>query len=272
MLAGWIDAPYDEVTYKVAGINHQAWFLEFRHNGEDAYPRLRERIRDPQIVGQEPVRLELMRQFGAFVTESSGHASEYAPYFRKSPEMIAALRQQFADPHDSWFDWGNTGGYLKECRERLPTYLDEVRAQVAGTKPLPSKRSDEYGAGIINAMETNVPFKFNGNVPNTGLITNLPAGACVEVPCLVDAMGVQPTVVGDLPLQLAALNRTMINVQELATYGGVHGDREAVVHAVMLDPLTAAVCTLDQIRAMTDEMFAAEETWLPQFSRQPVAV
>ncbi len=272
MLAGWIGAPYDEVTYKVAGINHQAWFLEFRHNGEDAYPRLRERIQDAQIVGQEPVRVELMRQFGYFVTESSGHASEYAPYFRKSPEMIAALRQQFTDPDDDWFDWGNTGGYLKECRERLPTYLDEVRAQVAGTKPLPITRSDEYGAGIVNAMETNEPFKCNGNVPNAGLIANVPQGACVEVPCLVDAMGVQPTVVGELPVQLAALNRTMINVQELATYGGVHGDREAVVHAVMLDPLTAAVCTLDQIRRMADELFAAEEPWLPQFSRQPAPV
>jgi alpha-galactosidase len=272
MLAGWIGAPYHEVSYQVAGINHQAWFLQFRHRGEDAYPRLRERIQDPAVIGQEPVRVELMRQFGYFVTESSGHASEYAPYFRKSPEMIGALRQQFTSSRDDWFDWGNTGGYLKECRERLPTYLDEVKAQVTGTKPLPTKRSDEYGAGIVNAMETNEPFKCNGNVPNSSLITNLPQGACVEVPCLVDAMGVQPTVVGELPPQLAALNRTMINVQELATYGGVRGDREAVVHAVMLDPLTAAVCTLDQIRRMTDELFAAEEAWLPQFSRQPAPV
>ncbi len=266
LLAQWIDAPYDEVTYRVAGINHQAWFLEFRHNGEDAYPRLRERVRDPEIVGQEPVRVELMRQFGYFVTESSGHASEYAPYFRKSAAMIDDLSARFTSPHDSWFDWGRTGGYLKECRERLPTYLDEVRAQVRGEKPLPTQRSDEYGAGIINSLETNEPFKFSGNVPNTGLITNVPLGACVEVPCLADGMGVQPTVVGALPPQLAALNRTMINVQELATQGGVRGDREAVVHAIMLDPLTAAVCTLDQIRRMVDDLFAAEAPWLPQFS------
>ncbi len=265
MLARWIDAPYDEVTYRVAGINHQAWFLEFRHRGADAYPRLRARVRDAEIVGQEPVRIELMEQFGYFVTESSGHASEYAPYFRKSPAMIDDLVARFTSPHDAWFDWGHTGGYLKECRERLPTYLDDVQAQAAGTKPLPTGRSDEYGAGIINAMETNEPFKFNGNVPNTGLITNVPHGACVEVPCLADAMGVQPPVVGDLPSQLAALNRTMINVQELATYGGVHGDREAVRHAVMLDPLTAAVCTLTDIRRMTDDLFAAEAAWLPQF-------
>jgi len=265
LLAGWIGAPYDEVSYRVAGINHQAWFLEFRQRDEDALPRLRERIGDPDVIGQEPVRVELMRQFGYFVTESSGHASEYAPYFRKSPEMIEALSAQFSSPADEWFDWGRTGGYLKECRERLPTYLNDVRAQVAGEKPLPGGRSDEYGAGIINAMEMNEPFLFNGNVPNHGLITNEPQGACVEVPCVVNAMGVQPTVVGDLPPQLAALNRTMINVQELATDGGVRGDREAIRHAVMLDPLTAAVCTLDQIRRMTDELFAAEEAWLPQF-------
>ncbi|MGH2389506.1 MAG: alpha-glucosidase/alpha-galactosidase [Chloroflexota bacterium] len=265
MLAGWIDAPYDEVTYRVAGINHQAWFLDFRHRGEDAYPRLRERILDADVIGREPVRVELMRQFGYFVTESSGHASEYAPYFRKSPAMIEELRTRFTAPHDEWFDWGRTGGYLKECRRRLATYLDDVLARTAGNKPLPQQRSDEYGAGIINAMETNEPFKFNGNLPNAGLITNLPQGSCVEVPCLVDGMGVQPTVVGALPAQLAALNRTMINVQDLATQGGVKGDREAVVHAAMLDPLTAAVCTLDEIRRMTGELFAAEAAWLPQF-------
>ncbi len=265
MLARWIGAPYEEVTYRVAGINHQAWFLDFLHRGADAYPRLRERIRDAEVIGEEPVRVELMRQFGYFVTESSGHASEYVPYFRKSPAMIDELSARFTSERDAWFNWGRTGGYLKECRRRLATYLDEVREQAAGRKPLPEGRSDEYGAGIINALETNEPFKFNGNVPNTGLITNLLPGSCVEVPCLADGMGVQPTVVGSLPPQLAALNRTMINVQELATYGGIHGDREAVVHAAMLDPLTAAVCTLDEIRRMTGDLFAAEAAWLPQF-------
>ena len=265
MLARWIGAPYEQVTYRVAGINHQAWYLELRDQGADAYPRLRERIRDQDVIGEEPVRVELMHQFGYFVTESSGHASEYAPYFRKSPAMIEELRERFTNPHDEWFDWGRTGGYLKECRRRVSTYLDDVRAQTEGVKPMPEGRSDEYGAGIINAMETNEPFAFNGNVPNRGLITNLPQDSCVEVPCLVNGMGVQPTVVGALPPQLAALNRTNINVQELATFGGVHGDREAVVHAALLDPLTAAVCTLDEIRRMTADLFEAEEAWLPQF-------
>ncbi len=266
MLAKWIGVPYEEVDHRVAGINHQAWFLDLRHRGVDAYPRLRDRIRDGDVIGQEPVRVELMRQFGYFVTESSGHASEYAPYFRKSPAMVDELRARFTSPEDEWFDWGRTGGYLKECRRRLTTYLDDVRAQAAGQTPLPEGRSDEYGAGIINAMETGVPFRFNGNVPNTGLIANLLPGSCVEVPCLADGMGVQPTVIGMLPSQLAALNRTAINVQDLAVAGGLRGDREAVVHAVMLDPLTSAICTLDQIRNMTEELFAAESAWLPQFS------
>jgi len=266
LLARWIDAPYDEVTYRVAGINHQAWFLDFRHNGVDAYPRLKEQVQDPRVRGQEPVRIALMDHFGAFVTESSGHASEYMPYLRKTPAQIASLVAQFTSPLDDWFDWGRTGGYLKECRERLPSYLDEVRAQVAGEKPLPRARSDEYGAAIVDAMETNQAFRFNGNVPNSGLIANLPQGSCVEVPCLADAMGVQPTVVGDLPLQLAALNRTMINVQELATYGGIRGDRDAIHHAVLLDPLTAAICDMDEIHRMVDELFAAEAAWLPQFA------
>jgi alpha-galactosidase len=175
------------------------------------------------------------------------------------------VTSSYGTPIHSASNWGRTGGYLKECRRRLNTYLDDVRAQAAGQKPLPEGRSDEYGAGIINAMETNEPFAFNGNVPNAGLITNLPQGSCVEVPCLVGGIGVQPTVIGALPPQLAALNRTNINVQELATYGGIHGDREAVVHAAMLDPLASAVCTLDDIRCLIGELFAAQQAWLPQF-------
>jgi alpha-galactosidase len=254
MLASWIDVPYEEVSYQVAGINHQAWFLQFRHRGQDAYPRLRARIVDPAVIGEEPVRVELMRQFGYFVTESSGHASEYGPYFRKTAPMIDELSARFTTPGDAWLDWGRTGGYLKECRRRVNQYEEQVREQIAGTRPLPAARSDEYGSGIINAIETNEPFLFNGNLPNTGLIPNLPQGCCVEVPTVAKATGLHPTVAGDLPPQLAALNRTNINVQELATWGGVHGDREAVVHALMLDPLTGAVCSLDQIRRLAEDL------------------
>ncbi|HEY66196.1 MAG TPA: alpha-glucosidase/alpha-galactosidase [Caldilineae bacterium] len=266
MLARWIGAPYEEVTYKVAGINHQAWVLEFKWRGEDAYPLIRKAAEDPERQGEEPVRIELMQQFGYFVTESSGHASEYVPYFRKSEKMInEELSPRFKSEADHWFRWGRTGGYYDHCVSRLGTYLDEVKEQIAGKRPLPTERTHEYGSYIIEAMVTNQPTVIHGNVPNTGLITNLPEGCCVEVPCLVDGNGIRPCHVGDLPAQLAALNRCMINVQELAVQGALTGDREAIVHAVMLDPLTAAVCTLPQIRAMVDEMFEAQQEWLPQF-------
>ncbi|MFQ5795610.1 MAG: alpha-galactosidase [Candidatus Bipolaricaulia bacterium] len=266
MLARWIGAPYDEVTYKVAGINHQAWFLEFKWNGEDVYPMLRKAMEDPKRQGEEPIRIELARQFGYFVTESSGHASEYTPYFRKSAEMIDnEIVPRFQSSNDAWFDWGCTGGYLRTCQRELPTYLDEVKEQIAGRQPLPTGRTHEYGSYIIEAMATHQPTVIYGNVPNTGLITNLPEGCCVEGPCLVDGNGIRPCYVGELPWQLAGLNRNMINVQGLAVNGSLTGDREAIVHAVMLDPLTAAVCTLPQIRAMVDEMFEVQAQWLPQF-------
>lgn len=267
MLARWIGAPYEEVTFKCAGINHQAWMLEFKWNGEDAYPKIREAAKRPEIRGTEPVRIELMEEFGYFVTESSGHASEYVPYFRKTERMInEELSPRFTSEADHWFRWGRTGGYYDHCVARLGDYLDEVKEQIAGTRPLPTKRSHEYGSYIVEAVVTHRPTVIHGNVPNTGLITNLPQGSCVEVPCLVDGNGIRPCYVGELPTQLAALNRAMINVQELAVEGALRGDREAVVHAVMMDPLTAAVCTLPQIRAMVNELFEAEAQWLPQFS------
>jgi alpha-galactosidase len=215
------------------------------------------------------VRVELMEHFGYFVTESSGHASEYSPYFRKNAQMVnEELVPRFSDPRNSWFDLGRTGGYYRNCINRLGKFqseFDEVRGTDPGTE-----RSHEYGSWIIEAMETNNPIRVNGNVPNTGLITNLPDGCCVEVSCLVDANGVQPTYVGNIPPQLAALNRTNINVQELIVEAALTGDTEAVHHAVMLDPLTAAVCTLPQIRAMVGEMLDAQAQWLPQFNLEPV--
>jgi len=267
MLARWIGAPYEQVRFSVAGINHQAWFLEFKWNGQDAYPLLRQAVEDPQLMGDEPVRIDLFKQLGWFVTESSGHASEYVPYYRKTAEMIAKeLQPQFKNPADHWLDFGGTGGYLHHCQRRLNTWLDEVHEQIAGSRPLPIQRTHEYGSHIIEAMETNRPVVIYGNVANQGLITNLPQGCAVEVPCLVDGNGIQVCHVGDLPAVLAGLNRACINVQQLAVEGGSEGNREKIVHALMLDPLTAAVCTLPQIRAMTEELFAAEAPWLPQFS------
>jgi len=264
MLARWIDVPYDEVNFLCAGINHQAFFLEFRRGKEDVYPLIWEAIDRTDVMAEEPVRTDLMKYFGYFVTESSGHASEYVPYFRKTAQMVEEeLVPRFTDDANHWFDYARTGGYLRHCLHRLEQFQSDYDEIVAGE--FPTIRSHEYGSRIMEAMETNVPAVIAGNVPNTGLITNLPDGCCVEVPCLVNASGIQPTFVGNLPLQLAALNRTNINVQSLIVEAALAGDRDAVYHAVMLDPLTAAVCTLPQIHAMVTEMLDAQAQWLPQF-------
>jgi alpha-galactosidase len=250
-LADYIGAPYDEITYWVAGINHQAWFLRFERHGADAYPALRAALDDPAIYAKDRVRFELMRHFGAFVTESSPHLSEYVPYFRRTLELAA----------DHGLGWAHTlDGYIASHAR----YYERARRQVAGAEPIPTDRTNEYCSSIIHAIETGTPFRMNANVPNTGLITNLPEGCCVEVPCLVDDAGVHPCHIGTLPPQLAGLNRTNINVQELAVKAALEGDRAAAYHAVALDPLTASVLTLDECRRMTDELFAASAPWLPK--------
>jgi len=267
MLARWVGVPYDEVVFLCAGINHQAWFLEFRRGKEDLYPLIWEAVKRPEIYGEEPVRIELMKHFGYFVTESSGHASEYVPYFRKSAAMVENdLVPRFRSKADYWFDFGRTGGYLRHCISRFEEAQAEYQALLDGTVDLPTERTHEYGSYILEAVETNQPIRINGNVPNWGLIDNLPQGCCVEVPCLVDGNGVQPISVGSLPPQLAALNRSNVNVQELVVEAALTGDVDAVYYAVALDPLTAAVCTLPQIHAMVGELLKAQARWLPQFS------
>ena len=265
LLAKWIKVPYNDVIFFCAGINHQAFFLEFRTKQEDLYPKILAAVEDPAVYGQEPVRIDLLKHFGYFVTESSGHASEYAPYFRKNAKMVNNdLVPRFTDQINDWFEFGRTGGYLRHCFDRMQRFQQEYDSILQ--EVLPGERTHEYGARIIEAIETNQPITINGNVPNDDLIDNLPSGCCVEVPCLVDANGIQPVKVGSLPPQLAALNRTNINVQELIVEAALTGSKEAVYHAVMLDPLTAAVCTLPQIRELVDQMLAAEAQWLPKFS------
>ena len=265
LLAEWIKTPYDEVIFFCAGINHQAFFLEFRTKEEDLYPKIFAAVEDPAIYGQEPVRIDLLKYFGYFVTESSGHASEYAPYFRKSAKMVNNdLVPRFTDPVNDWFEFGRTGGYLRHCFDRVQKFQQEYDSILQ--EELTSERTHEYGARIIEAIETNRSITINGNIPNDDMIDNLPAGCCVEVPCLVDANGIQPIKVGSLPPQLAALNRTNINVQELIVEAALTGSKEAVYHAVMLDPLTSAVCTLPQIHELVDKMLAAEEPWLPKLA------
>jgi alpha-galactosidase len=277
MLARALDVPYDEVTFTCAGINHQAWFLSFRRGDEDLYPRLRETMIARHLRrdaagglardagdhsgaergdsdyegGAERVRTAIMETFGYFHTESSHHASEYTPWFRKTPEDAATFIQ------DRW-------DYYEICLARdFATQTDAVREKLLDGL----ERSLEYGALIVNAMETDEPVVIHGNVPNDGLIPNLPNGCCVEVACLVDGNGVRPTYAGPLPAQCAALNRTNVNVQELAVQAALAGDREAVYQAIALDPLTGAVLTLDRIRAMTDELLAAHAAQLPEALR-----
>jgi alpha-galactosidase len=264
-LAEWIKVPYDDIIFFCAGINHQAFFLEFRTQTEDLYPKIFAAIEDPAIYGQEPVRIDLLKYFGYFVTESSGHASEYVPYFRKTAKMVNnELVPQFTSQINDWFEFGRTGGYLRHCHDRVQKFQQEYQSILQ--EELSSERTHEYGARIIEAIETNRPITINGNVPNDDLIDNLPPGCCVEVPCLVDGNGIQPIKVGPLPPQLAGLNRTNINVQELIVEAALTGSKDAVYHAVMLDPLTAAVCTLPQIHELVDKMLTAQAQWLPKLA------
>lgn len=281
MLARQMDVPYDEIAFICAGINHQAWFTSFRRGSEDLYPLLRETMVEHHLSGMraarraaplakdtgdhsevergdsdyeggaERVRTAIMDAFGYFHTESSHHASEYVPYFRKDAERIEQFIPQRWD-------------YLEICRahdaeDSDHQLLDDLKADL--------RPSLEYGALIVNAMETGEPTVIYGNVPNHGLIDNLPDGCCVEVACLVDKNGVQPTRFGSLPPQLAALNRTNINVQELAVQAALTGNREHIFHAIALDPLTGALLTLDEIRSMTDELFSAHAQFLPEHWR-----
>ena len=250
-LAAMVDVPYDEVSYLVAGINHQAWVLELMRGKEDLYPRLRQFAADPQHVVGEEVRFEIMKHFGYFVTESSRHNSEYLPYFRQTPELLARFNLPLREISDA----------PRNVREWMKDTGVDDGAAPAGELRL----SREFTTGIMEAMLTNVPYSFNGNVMNTGLITNLPNGCCVEVPCLVDARGVHPCYVGDLPPHLAALNRSNIAVQELAVYAVLNRDPEAAFHACALDPLTAAILPLHKIRALFDELWAVEEPLLKWF-------
>ena len=249
-LARYIDKPFEEMRFWVAGINHMSWFLQFEWKGEDAYPLLIEASKDPEIRAKDPVRFEIFRQFGYFVTESTTHMSEYVPYFRKRPELIQEFQLRTRRPDKeasgSRWDWQD------------PDFL----AQVRGEKPIEIKASHEYASGIMNGCETGVPFRFNGNVPNDGIILDLPEECVVEVPCFADKSGVHPCVVGELPSHLAALNRSNITVQDLAVQAVLEQDREKAIHACMLDPLTAAVCSLAEIREMCERLFEAEKKLL----------
>ena len=253
-LAGYIGAPRESVTGWVAGINHMAWFLRFERDKRDAYPELWRALENPATYEQDPVRFEVMRHFGYFVTESNRHMSEYTPYFRKNDALMKR------------FGLDKIRQALKRRADRDDAHFAQLKAEAASTEPLKATRSNEYASRIIEAMETGRPAVINGNVPNDGLIDNLPQGCCVETPCMVDSVGLHPMAVGALPPQLAALDRSNIAVQELAVRAILDGSREAAKHAVMVDPLTSAQLPLDKISAMFDEMWTAHGNRLAAYT------
>jgi alpha-galactosidase len=251
-LAALVGVPYEQVSYLVAGVNHQAFVLKFERDGEDLYPRLAAAIdADPEMSRR--VRVEMYRRLGYYSTESSEHAAEYVPWFMRDPQTI----ERFRIPVDE---------YVRRSEEALEEYA-EARRRLAVGESFTIERSVEYGSLIIDSVVTGTPRVIYGNVRNDGLIDNLPAGSCVEVPCLVDANGVQPVRVGAIPPQLAALNRTFLNVCELTVRAALEGRRDHVHHAAMLDPRTAASLPLETIAEMVDALIAAHADLLPETIR-----
>jgi alpha-galactosidase len=262
MLADWIGAPYEEIDYLCAGINHQAWYLEYKWKGQDAYPLIYKAITErPEIYNEEIVRNEMFLALGKYVTESSGHNSEYNAWFRKRPDLI----EKYCTHGTGW----NPGEYayiLKEYQQTEATWRDIVKEDLAKTLTASDlERGQEYAAFIVNALKGGEPFKFNGNVPNTQLVSNLPQGACVEVPVLVDRTGFHPMHVGALPAECALLTSFSSGIEELAIQGALTGDPVAIYRAIAHDPLTMAVLSLAEIRQMTNEMFAQNKEYLPEF-------
>ncbi len=261
LIAGYCGVKKEEIDFLCAGINHMGWFLRVEKDGEDLYPRFRAVMEDPGHYVNEKVRAEVLRHFGYFCTESTGHLSEYLPYFRKND---AALGLYCDEPGFG----GETNANLKYTRHVQQKYGGRLLENEPVALP---PRSVEYCSYILEAVETGAPFRFNGNVINDGMIENLPADCCAEGPLYADRLGIHKTVVGELPPQLAALNLTNISVQRLAVRAAYSGDPEHIVHALALDPLTSAVLTLREIREMACEMLEAQRPWLPQFEDKSVA-
>ena len=259
MLAHWIGAPYEEVTYHCAGINHQSWYLDFKWNGKDAYPLIRKAVTTrPEIYNEEQVRNEMFLHLGYYVTESSGHNSEYNAWFRKRPDLI----EKYCT-HGTGWNPGHHRYILDHYLRVADTWRDNIKAELE--KPVRLERGHEYAASIFNAVfGDGALFEFNGNVRNFGLVDNLPWGCCVELPVMASRRGLDPIHVGPLPPQCAILTGLNAQIEELAVEGIVAGDREKIFHAICMDPLTSAVLSLAETRAMVDEMFEAnEDYWKP---------
>ena len=243
----------DQIQWKIAGINHQAWLLEVNKDGKDLYPEIKARAAARTEKHNDMVRYEIMKRFGYYVTESSEHNAEYMPYFIKDkyPELI----DRFNIPLDE---------YPRRCINQIAKW-EQMRKDLVEKKDLTHERSKEYASRIMEAMELNQPYKFGGNVMNNGLITNLPANCCVEVPCIADKSGVVPTYVGALPVQCAAMNMTNVNVQLLTVEAALTGKKDYIYQAAMLDPHTASELSIDDIVAMCDDLIETHGDWLPKY-------
>ncbi len=262
-LATDIGVPFEEINYVCAGINHMAFYLNFEHNGQDLYPQIQKVAQNGSVPMRahgtgdlsDAVRYEMFRRLGYFVTESSEHFAEYVPWFikRDRPDLL----EEFEIPLDE---------YIHRSEKQIAGWESLRKELENGASQLTVERSEEYGSLIIHSMETGTPRTVYGNVQNEGLIDNLPADCCVEVPCMVDKNGVQPIQIGSIPPHLAAMMQTNINVQALTVEAILTGKKEHIYHAAMLDPHTAAELSLDQIWSMVDELIEAHGDWLPEYS------
>ena len=259
MLAGWMDIPVSEIDYTCAGVNHQAFYLKMERNGEDLYPLLRERLKDDEIYNKELVRNEMFKYLDYYVTESSGHNSEYNAWFRKRPDLI----EKYCTHGTGW----NPGLHrysLDLHIKRDAHWQEEVEEWMQ--KPIDKTRSKEYATEIFNARFGDLtPFRFNGNVINHGSITNLPYDACVEIPVLADRAGIHPMMVGALPPHLAILVSHTAQMENLVVEAAMERSKRKVFQAVCMDPLTSAVCSLAEIHEMCEQLFAANREHLGEY-------
>jgi alpha-galactosidase len=249
-IASYIGVPHEELAYEGAGINHIVWLTRLEHDGEDAYPRLFAAMEAPEVYDRDRVRFELMRRFGFFVTESSEHNAEYTPYFLRDDGLI----EEFDVPVDE---------YIRRSEENLIEYAETRRKLLAGGS-FPLERSVEYGSLIIHSLVTDEPRVVYANVRNTGLVTNLPDGCCVEVPAAVDGAGLKPCFYGELPPQLVAHCAPHVAVQDLTVRAALEGRRDHVYHAAMLDRHAPSVLSLDELAAMVDEVIEAHGDAMPE--------
>ena len=259
MLSEWLDVPYDEMTYLCKGVNHQAFYTVLEHNGVDLYPKLRETLKTPEMYNKEQVRNEMFLKLGYYVTESSGHASEYNQWFRKRPDLI----EKYCTTGTNW----NPGEHafslnLRKDRKANP----EKQYKDWYENPFDENKSSEYAADIFNArIGDGKPFIFNGNVINHNSIPNLPADACVEVPVVADRMGFKTTIAGPLPDNLAILVNTTARIENLVIEAAMKKSKDLVYQAVYMDPLSSAVCSLDEIKNMCDELFEINKDFLGDY-------